>query len=137
MRFDGKVAFITGGGIGFGAAFARALTAEGAAVVIADVDGPAADALAAELERDGKQALPVVCDVADEQQVQSAVDATVERFGGIDILINNAGKHLMKYNQPFSVLDRDELRSLFDVNVIGVVNCSVSARPSMAARGAG
>jgi len=137
MRFDGKVAFITGGGIGFGRAFARALTAGGAAVVIADIDGPAADALAAELERDGKQALSVRCDVADEQQVQSAVDAAVERFGGIDILINNAGKHLMKYNQPFSVLERDELRSLFDVNVIGVVNCSVSARPSMAARGGG
>ena len=104
---------------------------------IADIDGPAADALAAELERDGKQALAVVCDVADEQQVQAAVDAAVERFGGIDILINNAGKHLMKYNQPFSVLERDELRALFDVNVIGVVNCSVSARPSMAARGGG
>ena len=59
------------------------------------------------------------------------------RFGGIDILINNAGKHLTKYNQPFSVLERDELRALFDVNVIGVVNCSVAARPSMAARGGG
>jgi NAD(P)-dependent dehydrogenase (short-subunit alcohol dehydrogenase family) len=61
----------------------------------------------------------------------------VARFGGIDILINNAGKHLMKYNQPFSVLERDEVRALFDVNVIGVVNCSVAARPSMAARGGG
>ncbi len=77
------------------------------------------------------------CDVADEHQVQAAVDATVTRFGGIDILINNAGKHLTKYNQPFSVLERDELRALFDVNVIGVVNCSVAARPSMAARGGG
>ena len=105
--------------------------------MIADIDPGAADALAAELERDGKQALSVVCDVADEQQVQTAVDATVARFGGIDILINNAGKHLMKYNQPFSVLERDELRALFDVNVIGVVNCSVAARPAMAARGGG
>ncbi len=124
-------------GSGSGARSRAALTAEGAAVVIADVDGPAADALAADLERDGKQALAVVCDVADEHQVQSAIDAAVERFAGVDILINNAGKHLMKYNQPFSVLERDELRSLFDVNVIGVVNCSVSARPSMAAAGAG
>ena len=105
--------------------------------MIADIDRSAADALAAELERDGQHALAVVCDVADEQQVQAAVDAAVARFGGIDILINNAGKHLMKYNQPFSVLERDELRALFDVNVIGVVNCSVAARPSMAARGGG
>jgi len=137
VRFDGKVAFITGGGIGFGRAFARALAAEGAAIAIADVDGPAGDALATELEASGTGAMSVVCDVADEGQVQAAIDATVERFGGIDILINNAGKHLMKYNQPFSVLERDELRALFDVNVIGVVNCSVSARPTMAARGGG
>lgn len=137
MRFDGKVAFITGGGIGFGRAFARALSAEGAAVVIADIDGPAGQALATELEADGKRAMSVVCDVADEHQVQTAIDATVDRLGGIDVLINNAGKHLMKYNQPFSVLERDEVRALFDVNVIGVVNCSVAARSSMAARGGG
>jgi NAD(P)-dependent dehydrogenase (short-subunit alcohol dehydrogenase family) len=137
MRFDGKVAFITGGGVGFGRAFARALAAEGASIVIAEIDGVAGETLAKELEADGRHAMSVVCDVADEQQVQAAVDATVARFGGIDILINNAGKHLMKYNQPFSVLERDELRSLFDVNVIGVVNCSVSARASMAARGGG
>ena len=137
MRFDGKVAFITGGGIGFGRAFARALAAEGASIVIADVDEMAARALVDELETAGTPALAARCDVADEHQVQAAVDATVDRFGGIDILVNNAGKHLMKYNQPFSVLERDEVRALFDVNVIGVVNCSVAARPSMATRGGG
>jgi len=137
MRFDGKVAFITGGGVGFGRAFARALAAEGASIVIADIDGAAGDALAQELQATGAQALAVVCDVADEHRVDAAVEAAVDRFGGIDILINNAGKHLTKYNQPFSVLERHELRALFDVNVIGVVNCSVSARPSMAARGGG
>jgi len=137
VRFDGKVAFITGGGVGFGRAFARALAAEGASIVIADIDGDAGVALAHELETAGAPALAVVCDVADEHQVQAGIDATVERFGGLDVLINNAGKHLTKYNQPFSVLERAELRALFDVNVIGVVNCSVAARPSMAARGGG
>jgi 3-oxoacyl-[acyl-carrier protein] reductase len=137
MRFEGKVAFITGGGIGFGRAFAHALASEGASIVIADVDTAAGDTLAKELEAAGTPALAVDCDVADEHRVQAAVDATVERFGGIDILLNNAGKHLTKYNQPFSVLERAELRALFDVNVIGVVNCSVAARPSMAARGGG
>ncbi len=137
MRFDGKVAFITGGGVGFGRAFARALAAEGASIVIADIDGDAGAALALELEGAGTPALAVVCDAADERQVQAGIDATVERFGGVDVLINNAGKHLTKYNQPFSVLEREEVRALFDVNVIGVVNCSVAARPSMAARGGG
>ncbi len=105
--------------------------------MIADIDGDAGTALVHELETAGTPALAVVCDVADEHQVQAGIDATVERFGGLDVLINNAGKHLTKYNQPFSVLERDELRALFDVNVIGVVNCSVAARPSMAARGGG
>jgi 3-oxoacyl-[acyl-carrier protein] reductase len=137
MRYDGKVAFITGGGVGFGRAFARALAAEGASIVIADIDGAAGQTLAEALEAAGTPALSVVCDVADEHQVQAGVDATIARFGGIDILINNAGKHLTRYNQPFSVLEREELRALFDVNVIGVVNCSVAVRPSMAARGGG
>jgi 3-oxoacyl-[acyl-carrier protein] reductase len=137
MRFADKIAFITGGGIGFGRAFARALAAEGASIVVADIDTVAGEALAAELEAAGTPASSVRCDVADEHQVETAVAAAVARFGGIDILINNAGKHLTKYNQPFSVLERDELRALFEVNVIGVVNCSVAARPSMAARGGG
>ena len=78
MRFDGKVAFITGGGIGFGRAFARALAAEGASIVIAEIDGVAGETLAKELEADGQHAMSVICDVADEQQVQAAVDATVD-----------------------------------------------------------
>ena len=137
MRFEGKVAFITGGAVGFGRAFARALAAEGAAIVIADIDAPAGELLVKELESSGQRALAVRCDVADEQQVEAAVAASVARFGGIDVLINNAGKHLMKYNQPVGVLERSELRALFEVNVIGVVNCSVACRPSMAARGGG
>ena len=137
MRFDGKVAFITGGAIGFGRAFARALAAEGAAIAIADIDAPAGELLAKELEAAGHRALAVACDVANEHQVEAAVAASVARLGGIDVLINNAGKHLTKYNQPFGVLPRDELRALFEVNVIGVVNCSLACRPSMAARGGG
>jgi NAD(P)-dependent dehydrogenase (short-subunit alcohol dehydrogenase family) len=137
MRFEGRVAFITGGGVGFGRAFARALADEGAAVVIADIDRAAADALVEELVGKGHSALAVTCDVADEQQVDAALAATVVEFGGLDILVNNAGKHLTKYNMPFSTLTRDEVRDLFAVNVMGVVNCSVSARPLMAPRGGG
>ena len=58
-------------------------------------------------------------------------------FGGIDILFNNAGLHLMKYNQPFSKLGRDEFRRLLDVNVVGIVNCTLVCQPSMRDRGGG
>jgi len=137
MRFDGKVALITGGAIGFGRAFARALGAERAAVVILDVDYDAARTTARDLEQEGYEALAVAADVAREDEVGRAVAAAAEHFGGVDILINNAGKHLTKYNQPFGVLARDELRGLFEVNVIGVVNCTLACRPSMASRGGG
>ena len=137
MRFDDKVAFITGGAIGFGRAFARALTAEGAAAVIADIDAAAGERTASELRDAGFRALAVTCDVADEYAVEAAVDRSIDEFGGVDILINNAGLHLLHYNQPFSVLPRDDLRALFDVNVIGVVNCTVACRESMRSRGGG
>jgi NAD(P)-dependent dehydrogenase (short-subunit alcohol dehydrogenase family) len=137
VRFQSKTAFITGGAIGLGRAFARALTSEGAGVAIADIDTEGAERTAAELASHGAQAIAVPCDVADEKQVDAAVAATIEKFGGIDILINNAGRHLMKYNQPFGVLSRADVRGLFDVNVMGVVNCTLSCRDSMRDRGGG
>ena len=136
-RFDGKVAVITGGAVGFGRAFGTALAREGASIVIADIDTEAADATAKALEADGHAALVVDCDVADEEQVDAAMAATVDHFGGVDLLINNAGLHLLEYNQPFGTLARDKLRRLFDVNVIGIVNCTLACRPSMASRGGG
>jgi len=137
MRFEGKVVFITGGAIGFGRAFGRAFGQEGAAVAIADIDGDAARRTAGDFEAEGIRAMALTCDVAAEDEVDEAVGKTVAELGGVDILLNNAGKHLMKYNQPFTVLPRHELRALFDVNVVGVVNCSVACRQPMAARGGG
>jgi NAD(P)-dependent dehydrogenase (short-subunit alcohol dehydrogenase family) len=137
MRFDNKIAFITGGAVGFGRAFAHALCTEGAAVALADIDQAAAEITAQALRELGHRAIAVHCDVADEHSVDAAVAATIDQLGGIDILINNAGKHLTRYNQPFSALPREEIRTLFDVNVIGVVNCTVACRNNMRTRGGG
>jgi NAD(P)-dependent dehydrogenase (short-subunit alcohol dehydrogenase family) len=136
-EFQDRVTFVTGGAVGFGRSLARGFGAEGACVVIADVDDVMAQETAAELESVGVRAMAVHCDVADESQVDEAVAQVVERFGGVDILFNNAGLHLTRYNQPFSKLERSELRRLLDVNVVGIVNCTLSCQPSMRSRGGG
>lgn len=135
MAFEGKTAFITGGATGIGNEIAGALVARGSNVVLAEIDDKAAQAAAEILGPD--HAMAVHCNVRDEFQVDEAVRMAVDRFGGIDILVNNAGLHLTKYNRPFSVLPRSDLRDMFDVNVIGVVNCSLACRTSMAERGEG
>ena len=137
MKFRGRTALITGGAVGFGRAFAQALVAEGASVVLADIDVATAEQTAAKLISTGGTAVALDCDVADAERVDAAVATTVDRFGGIDIVINNAGLHLMKYNQPFGVLSRKEIRSLFDVNVMGVINVTLACRDSMRDRGGG
>jgi 3-oxoacyl-[acyl-carrier protein] reductase len=65
------------------------------------------------------------------------VHRTVEAFGGIDILINNAARHLRQFNQPLSKLTSEQTRELFDVNVMGVIYCSLAARETMRERGGG
>ena len=137
MRFAGRTAVITGGAIGFGRAFARALVTEGANVVIADIDSQTAEQTAAELVSTGGRAIAVDCDVADAARVDAMVATATDRFGGIDIVINNAGLHLTKYNQPFSALSRNDIRDLFDVNVMGVINVTMACRQPMAERGGG
>jgi len=137
MSLSGKVAFITGGAMGFGYAFAETLGREGASVVIAEINMEGAELAARRLQDQGIRAIALPCDVSDEVAVDTAIAKTVAEFGGIDILINNAGLHLTKYNLPFTTLARADVRALFDVNLMGVVNCSVSAFESMKSRGGG
>ncbi|MDO8732621.1 MAG: SDR family oxidoreductase [Actinomycetota bacterium] len=137
MEFDGKVAFITGAAQGFGYAFAESLGADGASVVIADVNSQAGEVAAAKLRDQGIKALAVACDVSDSESVNAAIAASIAEFGGVDILINNAGLHLTKYSQPFHVLGVKDTKALFDVNVLGVVYCTLACQETMTARGGG
>jgi NAD(P)-dependent dehydrogenase (short-subunit alcohol dehydrogenase family) len=75
--------------------------------------------------------------VADENSVAEAVDRVIGQVGGIDVLVNNAARHLKKYNQGFSKLTHQEIRGLFDVNLLGIVNCSLACQTSMRERGGG
>ncbi len=135
--FDGKAAFITGGGRGFGEAFGRALAARGARVVQVDVDLAAAEDVAAAIRAEGGEAIALGCDVADDAAVAVAVALASEAFGGIDILINNAGLHAMTYNQPLLTMGLAAIRRIYDVNLIGTIACSLACHASMKARGGG
>jgi len=90
-EFAGQAAIVTGGGAGIGLAIARCLAEGGASVVVPDYNGAAAEAAAAELRGLGVEALAFQADVADAERMARIVDATVEAFGGVHILVNNAG----------------------------------------------
>jgi len=131
---DRRVAFITGGARGIGRVFAEALVQDGVRVVLADVDPAAGEAAAGEI---GPDALAVVCDTADEASVDRAVALAADRFGRIDILINNAARHLMAWSRPVTEIGSAGWREILDVNVLGVVNCARACRPHLRASGAG
>jgi 3-oxoacyl-[acyl-carrier protein] reductase len=137
QEFAGKVAVITGAGAGFGAGFSAALALRGASVAVFDIDLPAAEQTASAIRERGGAAMAVRCDVTDQTEVAGAVAKVVDAWGGVDVLINNAGLHSAEYNKSFSVLGGEKVRRLFDVNIMGVVNCSLACRPAMAARGGG
>ncbi len=115
MRLQDRVAIVTGGGSGIGTAYARRFVAEGAKVMIADIGEEQGRRAAEELSNDGEVEF-VRTDIADPASAQAAVDATVERFGHVDILVNNAAIY-GDYNGGDNSLEY--LKQVFDVNVHG------------------
>ncbi len=89
-RLDGRVSIVTGGGHGIGKVYCQGLAAEGSAVVVAEIDGDAAERVAADLRAAGAKAIEVATDVADEQSTQRMAAQTLSAFGRIDVLVNNA-----------------------------------------------
>jgi 3-oxoacyl-[acyl-carrier protein] reductase len=134
-KLTGKIAIVTGGARGIGGGIATAFAAEGADVVIADVLGEdvAAPVLAA-IERAGRRHLLVRTDVSDEQQVRAMTDAALDRFGRVDILVNDAGIVTQK---PFTELEVSDWDRVISVNLRGVFLCTRLVLPGMLERGSG
>lgn len=140
MKLTGKVAIVTGAGGagvgGLGVTYVEALAANGASVVVSDVDGEAAERTAAALVADGGVAIGLRCDVTSDDDIDAMVASALDSFGGIDILVNNAGLARGKWNE-LSTLARDDWRYIMDVNTIAPIRCAAAVRPAMVARGGG
>jgi acetoin reductase-like protein len=134
MRLEGKTAIVTGGAQGIGRATAHRFAQEGARVVIGDLQEDGAKAVAEEIGNNGGEAFGMALDVRDQAQAQALVDAAVERFGGVDILMNNAGVIRIT---PFLEIDEAEWDLLFDVNCKGMLWCSQAAARQMIKQGRG
>jgi len=132
MRLKDKVAIVTGAASGFGAAIARSYAREGAKVVIADLNETGACAVAAEI---GAAALAVKCDVTSRADIDAAVAATLEKFGAIDIVVNNAG--YTHKNQPVLNVDEATYDRVFAVNVKAIYHMTLAVVPVMRAAGKG
>jgi NAD(P)-dependent dehydrogenase (short-subunit alcohol dehydrogenase family) len=135
MRFKDKVVVITGGGGKLAKVYAMAFAREGAKLSLPDI--VSADPVVKAIQDQGGEAMSVQCNVADETSVNAMVEATVKRFGGVDILVNNAAYFMTVKKSPFWEMAVEEFDKAMAVNVRGVWLCAKSVFPHMKGRSKG
>ena len=134
MRLKGRIAIVTGAGGGLGRQHALFLARQGARVVVNDMSGEAADAVATEIAAAGGEAFGVGASVTDEAAVQAMVDRTLAEWGRIDILINNAG---ILRDKSFAKMDMADFRLVVDVHLMGAAICCKAVWAVMREQGHG
>jgi NAD(P)-dependent dehydrogenase (short-subunit alcohol dehydrogenase family) len=134
MRLEGKKALVTGAGRGIGRGIAQRLAAEGAAVVVSDIDGDAAEETATLIGKDGGTAQARVADVSREADVTRLVSETVEALGGLSVMVNNAGIEIVK---PMVECTEEEWDRLMSINLKGTFFGCKHAIPRMIEGGGG
>lgn len=134
IRFDGKIAIVTGGASGIGAAIANELSASGAAVAILDVNADGVRAAVKAIKTDGGIALGCPADVTDAEATAAAVGAATTELGRLDIIVNCAGK---AGTRAFLDASPEETRQLVEVNLLSTVNVCQAALPHLIERGGG
>jgi 3-oxoacyl-[acyl-carrier protein] reductase len=133
--FNDKVVLITGAARGIGRAIAERFGAEGDQVVVNDVDAAGAEAVAQAIIATGGSALAVAADVSEKAQVERLFEATLEQFGSVDVLVNNAS--LVNTECHFLEADESWWNRIIAVNLTSAFLCSLQAAPIMARKGAG
>ncbi|MGZ5827426.1 MAG: SDR family NAD(P)-dependent oxidoreductase [Xanthobacteraceae bacterium] len=135
-RLDGCVAIVTGGAEGIGVSYAKGLAAQGARVCVADIQPH--DAVVSAIKSAGGNAIGVKCDVTDAAQVATMVRTTIETFGAVDVLVNNAAVFArLSSMKSFDQLTREEWDLALNVNVRGVFECTKAVLPQMRKQGRG
>ena len=137
MRFNGKIAIVTGAGQGIGEAYAKALAREGAAVVVADINGEKGRAIAAEITSGGGRAAFVETDVSSPESADELAARTVSEFGTIDYLINNAAIFAGMRRETLLNVDYAYYKRFMEVNMNGVLIVTRAVYKHIAARGGG
>jgi len=128
-KLEGKIAFITGGSRGIGAAIAKRLAADGANVAITYTKGAdAAASVVKEIEHAGRKAIAIQADAADAEAVKAAVEKTVATLGGLDVLVNNAGTAIPK---KFEETTLEEMDRMIDINIRGAFVATQAALKHM------
>ncbi len=132
MRLEGKTALVTGAASGFGREIARRFAKEGAKVAIVDLNSDGAAAVANEI---GTNAVAITCDVSNGDQVQAAVQGTLDAFGSMHIAVNNAG--WSHRNQPALDVDYETFKRVYEINVDSIFHMTHAAVPHWRSAGGG